>query len=169
LILTLLWATRGQADGSGAALPVLYRVDQPTSNVVVFRGDSVALARAAGLIKSSVFDDGLVGDGSGAVTGNLGVASETPVQLPASTPLPTPPKIAPLPPLPLPASVIPSEPLYSLATLPPLPVVARTAPVVIQPRASSYGPAPAPSYAPAPVPIVEPEPAVRYRTPSCST
>lgn len=31
-------------------LPVLYRVDQPTSNVVVFRGAQVALARQSGLL-----------------------------------------------------------------------------------------------------------------------
>lgn len=31
-------------------LPVLYRVDQPTSNVVVFRGAQVAQARRAGLL-----------------------------------------------------------------------------------------------------------------------
>merc|ERR1711902_231765 len=32
------------------SLPVLYRVDQPTSNVVVYRGAEVALARQKGLI-----------------------------------------------------------------------------------------------------------------------
>ena len=31
-------------------LPVLYRVDQPTSNVVVFRGAQVGLARQAGIL-----------------------------------------------------------------------------------------------------------------------
>ena len=31
-------------------LPVLYRVDQPTSNVVVFRGAQVALARQSGIL-----------------------------------------------------------------------------------------------------------------------
>merc|ERR1711902_223483 len=32
------------------SLPVLYRADQPTSNVVVYRGAEVALARQKGLI-----------------------------------------------------------------------------------------------------------------------
>merc|ERR1711936_1236962 len=35
---------------ANAALPVLYRVDQPNSNVVVFRGAQVAQAQAAGLL-----------------------------------------------------------------------------------------------------------------------
>ena len=36
--------------GRSMNLPVLYRVDQPTSNVVVFRGAKVAQARRAGLL-----------------------------------------------------------------------------------------------------------------------
>jgi len=42
------------ADNSLAypKLPILYRVDQPSSNVVVFRGANVALAKAHGIIPS---------------------------------------------------------------------------------------------------------------------
>ena len=39
-------------------LPILYRVDQPNSNVVVFRGANVALAKAHGLIPSHGKNDG---------------------------------------------------------------------------------------------------------------
>merc|ERR1739846_21268 len=46
----ILIAIVGLALADNAKLPVLYRVDQPNSNVVVFRGADVARARAAGLL-----------------------------------------------------------------------------------------------------------------------
>lgn len=46
----LLLASAATESGHRMNLPVLYRVDQPTSNVVVFRGAQVALARQSGLL-----------------------------------------------------------------------------------------------------------------------
>ena len=47
------------ADHSIASnLPILYRVDQPNSNVVVFRGANVALAKANGLIHGGGYSGG---------------------------------------------------------------------------------------------------------------
>jgi len=51
------------ADSSiSSNLPILYRVDQPNSNVVVFRGANVALAKAHGLIPSYSKTDDSDGD-----------------------------------------------------------------------------------------------------------
>jgi len=51
------------ADSSiSSNLPILYRVDQPNSNVVVFRGANVALAKAHGLIPSHSKNDDSDGD-----------------------------------------------------------------------------------------------------------
>ena len=59
------------ADKPGSSLPVLYRVDQPTSNVVVFRGANVAIARAAGLLGGAYAGAGAgAGSGAGAGAGN---------------------------------------------------------------------------------------------------
>merc|ERR1712168_274201 len=48
---SLLALGAGMVVGDKSTLPVLYRVDQDHSNVVVFRGADVAKAAAAGLIK----------------------------------------------------------------------------------------------------------------------
>merc|ERR1712038_65079 len=110
------------ANADKPALPVLYRVDQPNSNVVVFRGADVARARAAGLLPG------------GPVKASPPVAvTPAPYVPPTTTPYvpPPPPPTTPAPP---PAPVTPKY---------------KPAPVVYnKPAPPAYKPAPAP-YAPA--------------------
>merc|ERR1712018_687229 len=119
------------ANADKPALPVLYRVDQPNSNVVVFRGADVARARAAGLLPG------------GPVKASPPVAvTPAPYVPPTTTPYvpPPPPPTTPAPP---PAPVTPK---YKPA--PPV-VYHKPAPVVTyKPAPPAYKPAPAP-YAPA--------------------
>jgi len=148
-IFLAFFAGRSLCEDSGSTLPVLYRVDQPTSNVVVFRGADVALARAAGLIKSSAFNEGIVGN---TVLNNENQADGQ--SAPALAPfVPTPlPQLQTSPPavlLPQPAA-----PVITIAQpLAPLPIVTRTPPLAIQ--------TPTPSYSLGPVSVYEPEPHVR--------
>merc|ERR1712018_323832 len=122
------------ANADKPALPVLYRVDQPNSNVVVFRGADVARARAAGLLPG------------GPVKASPPVAvTPAPYVPPTTTPYvpPPPPPTTPAPP---PAPVTPK---YK-----PAPVVYKPAPVVVYHKPApvvTYKPAP-PAYKPAPAP-----------------
>merc|ERR1712223_2052750 len=112
----------GLALADNAKLPVLYRVDQPNSNVVVFRGADVARARAAGLLPG------------GPVKASPPVAvTPAPYVPPTTTPYvpPPPPPTTPAPP---PAPVTPK---YK-----PAPVVYKPAPVVYKPAPILYKPAP---------------------------
>jgi len=128
-----------------STLPVLYRVDQPTSNVVVFRGANVALARAAGLVKTPVFDTRIGGDINGDAFDDGKLAPSF-----VASPLSQPGR-----PLPLPPSVEPS---------PPPPIITASAPLVIPPASVIFR-EPALSYRPLPVTYVEPEPLVRFSKP----
>merc|ERR1711863_205418 len=94
-----LCLTLAQADKS--SLPVLYRVDQPNSNVVVFRGADVAKARAAGLLPGGpvVKDSPPVARPTAAPY----VAPTTPYIPPATSPAPPPPTTARPAPPPTPA------------------------------------------------------------------
>merc|ERR1712018_880182 len=109
------------ANADKPALPVLYRVDQPNSNVVVFRGADVARARAAGLLPG------------GPVKASPPVAvTPAPYVPPTTTPYvpPPPPPTTPAPP---PAPVTHK---YK-----PAPVVYKPAPVVYKPAPIVYKPA----------------------------
>ena len=138
---------------ANAALPVLYRVDQPNSNVVVFRGAQVAQAQAAGLLPG------------GPAKASPPVAKPTPAPYvapttpyvppppPTTTPPPTTVKPAP-PPTPAyrpaptpayrPAPIIYHKPAPTIVYKPAPPVVYKPVPKVV------YKPAPAPAYKPAP-------------------
>merc|ERR1712018_146482 len=100
------------ANADKPALPVLYRVDQPNSNVVVFRGADVARARAAGLLPGGP------------------VKASPPV---AVTPAPyVPPTTTPyVPPPPVPPKYKPAPVVYK-----PAPVVYKPAPIVYKPAAT---------------------------------
>merc|ERR1712179_492969 len=142
------------ANADKPALPVLYRVDQPNSNVVVFRGADVARARAAGLLPG------------GPVKASPPVVVPAPAPYrPAPTPAPyvapTTPYVPPPPPPTTPTPVIttpkpapPPTPAYR-----PAPVVYRPAPVVYKPAPVVYKPAPKIVYKPAPKPIYPAHPA----------
>merc|ERR1712018_241816 len=127
------------ANADKPALPVLYRVDQPNSNVVVFRGADVARARAAGLLPG------------GPVKASPPVAvTPAPYVPPTTTPYvpPPPPPTTPAPP---PAPVTPK---YK-----PAPVVYKPAPIVYKPAPIVYKPAPPVVYhKPAPVVTSTPAP-----------
>ena len=69
VVLALCGATLADS-GPRSKLPVLYRVDQPTSNVVVFRGADVARAKAAGLLPAHRSNGDGNGDGKGSGYGN---------------------------------------------------------------------------------------------------
>ena len=147
-----------QADKS--SLPVLYRVDQPNSNVVVFRGADVAKARAAGLLPG------------GPVKAAAPVAKPTPAPYVAPTtpyvpPPPPPTTTAPPPPPPTTAKPAPKPtPAYRPAPTPayrPAPTIVyhRPAPTIVYKPAPPvvykpivpkvvYKPAPVPAYKPAP-------------------
>jgi len=153
-----LCLTLAQADKS--SLPVLYRVDQPNSNVVVFRGADVAKARAAGLLPG------------GPVKAAAPVAKPTPAPYVAPTtpyvpPPPPPTTTAPPPPPPTTAKPAPKPtPAYRPAPTPayrPAPTIVyhRPAPTIVYKPAPPvvykpivpkvvYKPAPAPAYKPAP-------------------
>merc|ERR1712038_900959 len=132
------------ANADKPALPVLYRVDQPNSNVVVFRGADVARARAAGLLPG-------------------GPAKASPPV--AVTPAPyVPPTTTPyVPPPPPPTTTAAPPPAPVTPKYKPAPVVYKPAPVVYKPAPILYKPAPI-VYKPAP-PVVyhKPAPVVTYK------
>merc|ERR1711981_101787 len=150
----------GLALADNAKLPVLYRVDQPNSNVVVFRGADVARARAAGLLPG------------GPVLSRQGKTSP-PVVAPAPyvepAPAPTPaPYVAPttLPPPPPTTTAAPAPPPTTAAPTPAPTPAYRPAPLVYHPAPVAYRPAPvahrpAPAY-PAPKPAYPAHPAPVY-------
>ena len=128
-----------QADKS--SLPVLYRVDQPNSNVVVFRGADVAKARAAGLLPG------------GPVKPSAPVAKPTPAPYVA----PTTPYVPPPPP---PVVKAAPTPAYRPAPTPkyrPAPVIYKPAPTIV------YKPAPPVVYKPLPKVVYKPAPAPAYK------
>lgn len=160
----------GLALADNAKLPVLYQTSLPNSNVVVFRGANVALARAAGLLPG------------GPVLSRQGKTSP-PVVAPAPyvepAPAPTPaPYVAPttLPPPPPTTTAAPAPPPTTAAPTPaptpayrPAPLVYHPAPVAYRPAPVAYRPAPV-VYKPAPVvykpaPVVYHKPAPAYPAP----
>jgi len=142
------------ANADKPALPVLYRVDQPNSNVVVFRGADVAKARAAGLLPG----------GPAKASPPIAPAPYVPVTpapyVPPTTPYvpPPPPTTTPAPPPP------PTTPKYKPAPVvyKPAPVVYKPAPVVYKPAPVVYKPAPV-VYKPAPVVYKPAPPKVTYK------
>jgi len=157
-----LAATVGLAAADkSSSLPVLYRVDQDHSNVVVFRGADVAKAAAAGLIKGY----------KGPVSPPRPAAPPAPapyVPAPAPTTTYAPPTTTTTTPAPTTTAYVPPPTTTAYTTTPkpvvykPAPVAYKPAPVVYRPRPVVYKPVykPAPvAYKPAPV-VYKPAPPV---------
>ena len=157
----------GLALADNAKLPVLYRVDQPNSNVVVFRGADVARARAAGLLPGGPAL-GRQGKSSPPVAAPAPYVEPAPAPTPApyvapTTTAPPPPPTTTAAPPPPPTTAAPAPaptPAYKPAPLVyhPAPVAYRPAPVVYKPAPVVYKPAPV-VYKPAPVVYHKPAPA----------
>jgi len=151
--------------GDKSTLPVLYRVDQDHSNVVVFRGADVAKAAAAGLIKGYKPAPTTAAPPTPAPyvpptttyapyvppTTTTTTTTTTPPPPPPTTTTTTTPKPTPVY-KPAPVVYKPAPVVYKPAPViyKPAPVVYKPAPVVYKPTPVAYKPAPA-VYKPAPV------------------
>jgi len=138
---------------ANAALPVLYRVDQPNSNVVVFRGAQVAQAQAAGLLPG------------GPAKASPPVAKPTPAPYVApTTPYVPPPPPTTTPPPPPPTTAKPAPPPTPVYRPAPTPAY-RPAPIIYHKPAPTivYKPAPPVVYKPVPKVVYKPAPAPAYK------
>merc|ERR1712168_1750799 len=149
---SLLALGAGMVVGDKSTLPVLYRVDQDHSNVVVFRGADVANAAAAGLIKGYKPAPTTAAPPTPApyVPPTTTYAPYVPPTTTTTTTTTTPPP----PPPPTTTTTPKPTPVYK-----PAPVVYKPAPVAYKPAPVVYKPAPVvhkPTYAEPQYPAVDP-------------